>query len=65
MEGIRSYLSNYDDLVDYLGSLRKALKGNEKLKEIMAFTSSEDFNFFFKKGYGDIIIKLFYGDLGL
>lgn len=63
IDRLNLYLSDYDDLVEYISSLRKDLKGKEKLKEVMRFTSSEDFNFFFKKGYGDMIIKLFYGDI--
>lgn len=57
---INLYLRDYDDLVDYISSLRKSLKGNDRLKEIMYFTASEDFNFFFKKGYADTVIKLFF-----
>ncbi|WP_163193092.1 NAD(P)-dependent oxidoreductase [Clostridium thermarum] len=63
MRKIGTSLREYDDTIEYIGRLRKSLKGHERLKEIMTFVSSDDFNFFFRKGYGDTIIKMFYKDI--
>jgi precorrin-2 dehydrogenase/sirohydrochlorin ferrochelatase len=59
-EAVKDKLSEYDDFVDYLSKLRKALKGKKEKDEIMSFAAAEDFYFFYKKGYHQRVLNLFY-----
>lgn len=61
MERTKSFLNQYDDLVECITYLRRTFKGKEVMKEIMTFVSTEDFNFFLKQGYANMIITMFYG----
>ncbi len=58
---IKEELKKYDDFVEFTTIVRNELKENNKLKdEVLNFIFNDDFIFFFNKGKGNIILKMFY-----
>ncbi|MDY4078501.1 MAG: NAD(P)-dependent oxidoreductase [Clostridium sp.] len=58
---IKEELKKYDDFVEFTTIVRNQLKENNKLKdEVLNFIFNDDFIFFFNKGKGSIILKMFY-----
>lgn len=58
---IKEELEKYDDFVEFTTIVRNKLKENNKLKdEVLNFIFNDDFIFFFNKGKGSIILKMFY-----
>lgn len=55
---IKRLLEKYDDFIGYTSKLRAQFKGNKKT-DLMAFINSDDFYYFYKKGYSDLILKMF------
>ena len=61
---IKSELKDYDDFIQYTTFLRNKFKKVPSIKtEALNFILSDDFYFFFKKGKGESIIKLFYDEV--
>ncbi len=58
---VKKELLKYDSLAQFNTALRNKIKASPFKKEIMAFTASDDFNFFLEKGVHEKILKLFYG----
>jgi len=58
---VRNYLINYDDYVYFATSIRNRINNFPQKNQLLNFISSEDFLFFFKKSYGEAVLKLFYG----
>lgn len=61
-EKVKDYAAKYDKFIEFTSDLRKRLKNSSIKKEIMKFVCSEDFYFFYEKGKGDIVLKMFYAD---
>lgn len=57
---IEKELKEYDDFVKFTTLVRNSLKENYKKNEILNFIFNDDFLFFFNKGKGSIILKMFY-----
>lgn len=58
---IKEELKKYDDFLEFTTIVRNELKENNKLKdEVLNFIFNDDFIFFFNKGKGNIILKMFY-----
>lgn len=60
---IKKQLESYDDYIEYVSNLRKNLRKHDSKNEIMDFLCSDDFYFFFKKGYGNMVLNMFYGGI--
>lgn len=58
---VKEKLQEYDELVSFNNELRRKIKNSPYKKEIMAFTATEDFNFFTMNGVQEFILKMFYG----
>lgn len=58
-------LMKYDDYVEFSLKVRNSIDDMKKKIEVMNFISTKDFLYFFNKGYGEKILKLFYGGLSL
>lgn len=50
-----------DEFIGYLCELRQKYKMSTNKNDIMGFVTSEDFKFFFNKGYAEEVLKMFYG----
>lgn len=57
---IENKLYMYDEYVNYITRLREFLIDSIYKNEIMNFTCSDDFYYFYKKGYGDKVLEMFY-----
>jgi len=60
---ILSYLQWYSIFSKWVTDLRSKLKHHPQKDQILEFVCSDDFYYFFKKGYANMIIKLFYEDV--
>ncbi|ADQ40687.1 precorrin-2 dehydrogenase [Caldicellulosiruptor acetigenus I77R1B] len=60
---ILSYLQFYSIFSKWVTDLRSKLKHHPQKDQILEFVCSDDFYYFFKKGYANKIIKLFYEDV--
>jgi len=60
---IHRLIEVYDDFVSYTSYLRKKFRDYPEKDVIMNFVNSEDFYYFFKRGKGDLVLKLFFGRL--
>lgn len=58
---IKNVLEKYDDFSEFLSKIRKEEFLVNIRKDIMKFMCTDDFLFFFRKGKGDMILKMFYG----
>lgn len=57
-------LIKYDDYIEFTTSIRNKIKNRYDIKkEVLDFIFSEDFQFFFKKGRGIDILKIFYNEV--
>lgn len=61
LEKMKKELEAYDEYVNYATALREKNIYNESKNSMMEFVSSDDFYFFYTKGCGDAVIKMFYG----
>lgn len=59
-EIVKNKLTEYDDFTEYVCNLRDNVKKLYNKDEIMYFTTSEDFMFFYEKGKHNMILKMFY-----
>ena len=57
---IKEELKKYDDFVEFTTIVRNKLKENKLKDEVLNFIFNDDFIFFFNKGKGNIILKMFY-----
>lgn len=57
----KQYLGKYDEYIDFISKVRNNIKDSEYKIEILEFICSEDYIFFYEKGYGEHILNLFYG----
>ncbi|MDS0524263.1 NAD(P)-dependent oxidoreductase [Clostridium sp. SHJSY1] len=58
-------LKEYDDFIGFITKVRSKVKKMPEIKkDIIDFIASEDFFFFFEKGKEEIVLKLFYKDIG-
>jgi len=55
-----NFLNTYATFSIWVTNLRESLKNHQKKDEILDFVCSDDFFFFFRKGYANKILKLFY-----
>lgn len=62
-EIIHKNVEYYDNYVDYVCKIREKIKGNINKCEILNFLSTEDFIYFFNKGFGEIVLKMFYENI--
>lgn len=62
---IKSKLEEYDDFVAFTALIRNKVKELENKNEIMDFICSDNFLFFYEKGLGESILKMFYPDIQL
>lgn len=62
---IKSKLEEYDNFVTFTALIRNKAKKLENKNEIMDFICSDDFLFFYEKGLGEFILKMFYPDTQL
>lgn len=53
---------SYDEFVSYTCNIREEVKHSPLKKEVMNFICSDEFKFFYDKGYGDMILTLFYSE---
>lgn len=58
---LKSLIEEYDDFVEYVGSLRSRIKDSERKREIMAFVNTEEFYELYRAGKGDSTIQTLYG----
>lgn len=57
---IKEELKKYDDFVEFTTIVRNKLKENKLKDEVLNFVFNDDFIFFFNKGKGSLVLKLFY-----
>ncbi|KEI75117.1 precorrin-2 dehydrogenase [Clostridium botulinum B2 128] len=62
-EKIKKDLERYDNYIEYVTYIRSITKNNPMKYEIIDFICSNDFHFFFEKGYGNLILSMFYGGM--
>ncbi len=62
-EKIKKELENYDNYIEYVTNIRNITKNYFFKDEIISFICSNDFHFFFEKGYGNLILSMFYGGM--
>ncbi|SHE73686.1 NAD(P)-dependent oxidoreductase [Clostridium fallax] len=62
-EKVKKILLSEENYVKFTTKIRNQLKGKDIFKEVMDFLLEDDFREFFNKGYGKIILKMFYDDL--
>ncbi|MBE1302676.1 NAD(P)-dependent oxidoreductase [Clostridium botulinum] len=62
-EKIKRDLEKYDNYIEYVTYIRSITKNNTMKDEIIDFICSNDFHFFFEKGYGNLILSMFYGGM--
>lgn len=62
-EKVEKILLSEENYVKFTTKIRNQLKGKDIFKEVMDFLLEDDFREFFNKGYGKIILKMFYDDL--
>ncbi|OPD35189.1 NAD(P)-dependent oxidoreductase [Clostridium botulinum] len=62
-EKIKRDLEKYDNYIEYVTYIRSITKNNTMKYEIIDFICSNDFHFFFEKGYGNLILSMFYGGM--
>ncbi|NFD77506.1 NAD(P)-dependent oxidoreductase [Clostridium botulinum] len=62
-EKIKRDLEKYDNYIEYVTYIRSITKNNSMRDEIIDFICSNDFHFFFEKGYGNLILSMFYGGM--
>ncbi|AVQ44765.1 precorrin-2 dehydrogenase [Clostridium botulinum] len=62
-EKIKRDLEKYDNYIEYVTYIRSITKNNPMKDEIIDFMCSNDFHFFFEKGYGNLILSMFYGGM--
>ncbi|MCX7903355.1 MAG: NAD(P)-dependent oxidoreductase [Caloramator sp.] len=55
---VKKLLEEYDDFIEYTSNLRTQLNGRIKA-DLMDFVNSDDFYYFYKKGYSEVVLKLF------
>ncbi len=53
-------LNDVDEFVDFANYIREIVKGEIFKKEILNFISTEDFKFYFDKGYSKQVLLMFY-----
>lgn len=53
-------LNDVDEFVDFANYIREIVKGEIFKKEILSFISTEDFKFYFDKGYSNQVLLMFY-----
>ncbi len=63
-EKTEKYLESFDGFVNFITRIRNSIKPLKEKGEILQFLCSEDFMFFYEKGYGEEILDLFYGGFG-
>lgn len=54
-------LREYDSFVAYICDTRESITDSGLKREIMEFMNSDEFYEFYRMGYGDLILKVFYG----
>lgn len=59
-EKIKKQLEIYDNYIEYVTCIRSNIKNHGLKDEIMDFVCTNDFHFFFEKGYGNLILSMFY-----
>ncbi len=59
-EKIKKQLEVYDNYIEYVTYIRSNIKNHGLKDEIMDFVCTNDFHFFFEKGYGNLILSMFY-----
>ncbi|MDU1322298.1 NAD(P)-dependent oxidoreductase [Clostridium sporogenes] len=62
-EKIKKDLEKYDNYIEYVTKVRSIAKNNPMKAEIIDFICSNDFHFFFEKGYGNLILSMFFGGM--
>ncbi|EJO5347733.1 NAD(P)-dependent oxidoreductase [Clostridium botulinum] len=62
-EKIKNHLEKYDSYIEYVTDIRSSIKNNPLKDEIIDFICSNDFHFFFEKGYGNLILSMFFGGI--
>ncbi len=60
---LKETLKDYDDFINFVCELRNKLKGHRNKEEILNFVNSDDFKYFYTKGYEKLILNIFYGDM--
>lgn len=62
---VEEELKKYDDFIGFTTILRNTVKYNEEIKRVVTdFISTEDFFFFYKKGRGKVVLRMFFGEKG-
>lgn len=60
---VATTLKEYDEFIEFLQPIRERAKSLGKNKdEILEFLSTEDYKFMWKKGFGTIILNMFYSE---
>lgn len=62
---IKNKLEGYDDFITFTALVRNNAKELKNKNEIMEFICSDNFLFFYEKGLGELILKMFYPDVEL
>ena len=53
-------VKKYDEYIEFTTKIRNRTRNEIYKKEVLDFIFTEDFQFIFYKGYGDIILEMFY-----
>ena len=56
----KELLRKYDDFISFTSVVRNKTKDKEYKKEIMEYVFTEDFQFFFNRGEGENVLRMFY-----
>ena len=63
-EIIKDNISRYDEFINFTTLIRNKLKDKPNIKkEVLNFMFTNDFLFFFEKGLGMEVLKIFYGEV--
>lgn len=62
-EVLEGNLKDYENLAEFAFEIREKIKTNPKKDEVMKFICSKDFYYFYSRGFGEVVLNIFYGDL--